>query len=82
MLTLPLTAAACGGASASGRDDGGTPVKDGTLTFAVNTEPLNLDPHASPQDVTGLFTRPVLDSLISLDARGGIRPWLATSTRS
>ncbi|MEW9532593.1 ABC transporter substrate-binding protein [Microbispora sp. NPDC049125] len=81
LLSLVMLTA-CGGTDATtqtaGRPDG-APVHGGTLVFGVNTEPLNLDPHASPQDVTGLFTRPVLDSLVSLDDKGGIHPWLASS---
>ncbi|MBE8525358.1 ABC transporter substrate-binding protein [Amycolatopsis sp. H6(2020)] len=50
-----------------------------TLRFAVQTGPSELDPHASQSDVTALLTRPVLDSLVSVDASGTVRPWLATS---
>ncbi|GAA0400878.1 ABC transporter substrate-binding protein [Microbispora corallina] len=74
-----LALSACGGTQAARAPQGGAPVKGGTLTFAVNTEPTCLDPHQSPQDVTGLFTRPALDSLVALDAKGTIHPWLATS---
>ncbi|MCW2920086.1 MAG: putative transporter dipeptide/oligopeptide binding protein [Actinomycetia bacterium] len=85
LVGLPLVSllflSACGGTSASNKvgDSSGAPVKGGTLTFGVNTEPICLDPHASPQDVAGLFTRPALDSLVSLDDQGKIHPWLATS---
>ncbi|XVQ06730.1 ABC transporter substrate-binding protein [Spirillospora sp. CA-255316] len=78
-LAAVLALAACGGSAADDGAGSGTPVKGGTLVYAVNTEPLNLDPHASPQDITGLYTRPVLDSLVSLDDKGGVHPWLATS---
>jgi peptide/nickel transport system substrate-binding protein len=75
-----LTLSACGnGTDADTGSGSNTPVQGGTLVYAVNTEPTNLDPHASPQDITGLYARPVLDSLVSLDAKGGIHPWLATS---
>ncbi|MFC4591388.1 ABC transporter substrate-binding protein [Sphaerisporangium corydalis] len=80
LALLPLAAlTACGGTPATTGTPSGAPAKGGTLVFGVNTEPLNLDPHASPQDVTGLFTRPALDSLVSLDDKGEIHPWLATS---
>ncbi|WP_182880275.1 ABC transporter substrate-binding protein [Microbispora sp. H10949] len=76
-----LALAACGTTgkdTAAGKAPAG-PVKGGTLTFAVNTEPSTcLDPHQSPADVAGLFTRPALDSLVSLDTEGKIHPWLAT----
>ncbi|GAB2786632.1 ABC transporter substrate-binding protein [Streptomyces daliensis] len=73
-----LALASCSGASGSDQKSE-EPVKGGKLTYAVNAEPVNLDPHASAQDVTGLFARPVLDSLVSMDAKGTIRPWLASS---
>lgn len=73
-----LLLSACDSGAAGGADPG-RPVSGGTLTYAVNSEPVNLDPHASPQDVTALFARPVLDSLVSMDADGRIRPWLARS---
>ncbi|WP_062431859.1 ABC transporter substrate-binding protein [Herbidospora daliensis] len=78
LLLLPLLAA-CGGTSAPEQAPAGPPAKGGSLVFGVNTEPANLDPHASPQDVTGLFTRPVLDSLVALDDKGDVHPWLASS---
>ncbi|GLX10976.1 ABC transporter substrate-binding protein [Microbispora sp. NBRC 16548] len=80
-LSLLLTLAACGtqGGGTSAAKAPAGPVKGGTLTFAVNTEPSTcLDPHQSPADVAGLFTRPALDSLVSLDTEGRIHPWLAT----
>ncbi|GAA0988936.1 ABC transporter substrate-binding protein [Acrocarpospora macrocephala] len=80
VLTVLLALTACGtSATPAAQAPAGAPAKGGTLVFGVNTEPINLDPHASPQDVTGLFTRPVLDSLVALDDKGGIHPWLATS---
>ncbi|POM23654.1 Heme-binding protein A precursor [Actinomadura rubteroloni] len=79
VLAAALALAGCGGTDAAGGTGSGTPVRGGTLVYAVNTEPVNLDPHASPQDVTGLFTRPALDSLVALDAKGGVHPWLATA---
>ncbi|MEU6714071.1 ABC transporter substrate-binding protein [Nonomuraea sp. NPDC046802] len=77
MLAASLGLTACGGGTA--QDRGATPVLGGTLRFAVHAEPSNLDPHASPSDVTGLLTRPVLDSLVAMDGAGRIRPWLAES---
>ncbi len=80
LLTALLALTACGGGnSADAGADPGRPVEGGTLVYAVNTEPTNLDPHASPQDITGLYTRPVLDSLVALDDQGRVHPWLASS---
>lgn len=78
LACLTLTLTACGGGTEDGKASD-RPVKGGTLKFAVNTEPALLDPHASPQDVTALFARPVLDSLVSMDKAGNIHPWLAKS---
>ncbi|GES00688.1 hypothetical protein Acor_27520 [Acrocarpospora corrugata] len=80
LTALLALAAACGSPAAPAQQAGtGALVSGGTLVFGVNTEPLNLDPYASPQDVTALFTRPALDSLVALDDKGGMHPWLATS---
>jgi peptide/nickel transport system substrate-binding protein len=75
-LVLAAAASACGSGNSGGS---GPPVNGGKLVYAVNAEPAVLDPHQSPQDVAALFTRPVLDSLVSLDAQGRVQPWLATS---
>jgi peptide/nickel transport system substrate-binding protein len=90
-LALTLTAAAlttglaaCGSdsstdtASAAGGGGGGKPVSGGTLKFAINSDTDCLDPHQSPADVAGFFSRPILDSLVALNADGTIKPWLAT----
>jgi peptide/nickel transport system substrate-binding protein len=81
-LALALAVAACGanGSQPSASDSPGasTPVAGGTLRFAINTETTCLDPHQSPADVAGFFTRPILDSLVALGSDGTIYPWLAT----
>jgi peptide/nickel transport system substrate-binding protein len=80
-LTAGLALAACGGASDAATPAGaaaGTPVAGGTLRFAINTETNCLDPHQSPADVAGFFSRPILDSLVALGDDGTIYPWLAT----
>jgi peptide/nickel transport system substrate-binding protein len=80
-----LAMAACGGGgspdpgAAGTSGPAGTPVSGGTLRFAINTETDCLDPHQSPADVAGFFSRPILDSLVALSADGTISPWLATS---
>ncbi len=75
-----LVLSACSGTDTGTTTAGaaGAPVSGGTLTFAVNTDGSCLDPHQSPADVDGLFSRPILDSLVSLSADGTIHPWLAT----
>ncbi|MGW4234054.1 ABC transporter substrate-binding protein [Streptomyces sp. NPDC004980] len=74
---LLLTACSSGddGTVAAGSDK---PVKGGTLTTAVDTEPVSWDIHASTQDVTAEIQRGVFDSLVSQDSDGTFHPWLAT----
>jgi peptide/nickel transport system substrate-binding protein len=88
-VTLPilLTLAACGSSSSASKaavggsssSAAGKPVSGGTLTFAINSDGSCLDPHQSPADVDGFFSRPIVDSLVSLADDGSIHPWLATA---
>lgn len=74
-----LFLAACSGTSGGGqRGAVGKPVSGGSLTYAVDTEPVSFDIHASPQDITGAIQRNVFDSLVHQDANGGFHSWLAT----
>ncbi|GAA1934220.1 ABC transporter substrate-binding protein [Kitasatospora viridis] len=74
----PLLLAGCGGQGGA-TAVAGKPVAGGTLTYAVDTEPVSWDPHVSTQDLTAELQRQVLDSLVSEDAEGKFHPWLATS---
>ena len=76
-LSLVLSARGSAGSGTAG--SAGSPVSDGTLTYAINTDADCLDPHQSPTDVAGFFARPILDSLVTLDSDGKILPWLAKS---
>jgi peptide/nickel transport system substrate-binding protein len=82
VLVLSLAVAACGQSkpesTAANGGAAAAPVAGGTLRFAINTETNCLDPHQSPADVAGFFTRPILDSLVALGSDGTIYPWLAT----
>jgi peptide/nickel transport system substrate-binding protein len=77
-LTLTVTACGSDGSEPAGAVTGSAPTAGGTLRFAINTETNCLDPHQSPADVAGFFTRPILDSLVALGSDGTIYPWLAT----
>jgi peptide/nickel transport system substrate-binding protein len=79
VASLSLVLAACDSSSGGASGATGNPVTGGTLTYAINTDADCLDPHQSPADVAGFFARPIVDSLVSLDAAGKIYPWLATS---
>ena len=72
-IALALVLTACG----SPAGDAGSPAGGGTLTFAVDGDADCLDPHQSAADVAGFLARPMLDSLVALDASGGLHPWLA-----
>lgn len=57
-----------------------TPQQGGTITFAVDVDPVgHLDVHSSQLDINAILMRPVFDSLVSQNADGGIVPWLAKS---
>ncbi|MGX2992946.1 ABC transporter substrate-binding protein [Streptomyces sp. JNUCC 64] len=75
---LLLTACSTDGDATSKPSAGKKPVRGGTLTTAVDTEPVSWDVHASTQDITAEIQRSVLDSLVSQDAEGKFHPWLAT----
>ncbi len=80
VLVALALAAGCGSGGGSGPKGGPAgPVRGGTLTYAINSAPLCLDPHVSTQDITAEIQRNVLDSLISQDAQGRFHPWLAES---
>ncbi|MEV4418977.1 ABC transporter substrate-binding protein [Patulibacter sp. NPDC049589] len=66
------------GSSSNASASTGKPVSGGTLRFAINSDSNCLDPHQSPADVAGFFSRPILDSLVALDVDGKLSPWLAT----
>ncbi|WP_220503399.1 ABC transporter substrate-binding protein [Microbispora sp. H10885] len=66
--------AAPGKAEAAGA---ASPRTGGTLRLAVEKEPECLDPHQSPTESARLLTRPLVDSLVYQDPRGGLHPWLA-----
>ncbi len=57
-----------------------TPQAGGTITFAVDVDPVgHLDVHSSQLDINAILQRPVFDSLVSQNADGSIVPWLAKS---
>ncbi|MCK9896240.1 ABC transporter substrate-binding protein [Frankia sp. AgB32] len=76
--TLALTA--CGSDSGSGGSaTAGTPKAGGTLTYALDVEPTCFDLQVNPQGITGDIERGVVDSLVTIDAKGSFHPWLASS---
>lgn len=77
VLTLTGTIAACGDSSPSG--SGEQPTSGGTLTFALDSSPDNLDPHSSSSAVNATVMRQIYDSLVWRTNDGELEPWLATS---
>ncbi|MDQ0943440.1 ABC transporter substrate-binding protein [Streptomyces sp. V1I1] len=71
-LALGCVATGCGSGAAGGG-------RDGRITYAVDSQPDCMDPQISPYDITAALSRNVFDSLVTMDARGQIGPWLATS---
>lgn len=78
-LLTPVVEACAGPSGKPAAGAAGTPVRGGTAIYAVDTEPVSFDIHASPQDITGEIQRNVFDSLVAEDAQGQFHPWLATS---
>ncbi|WP_329499307.1 ABC transporter substrate-binding protein [Kitasatospora herbaricolor] len=75
--TLLLAGCGSGGGSAAAGGDAAKPVEGGSLTYAVDTEPVSFDIHASSQDITGAIQRNVFDSLVRQDDKGEFHAWLA-----
>lgn len=77
-----LLLAGCTSGATSATTAGGSsskPVQGGSVTYAVDTEPVSWDIDVSQQDVTGSIQRNVFDSLVYQDPKGTFHPWLATS---
>ncbi|MEU4173860.1 ABC transporter substrate-binding protein [Streptomyces sp. NPDC026589] len=60
-----------------GLSEGRAPLPGNVVTFAYDQQPECLDPQVSPKDVTGLVTRNMVDSLVSMEPDGTFHPWLA-----
>jgi peptide/nickel transport system substrate-binding protein len=74
-----LLLSACGGGSSASAPAAGSPTSGGTITFATDREPTCLDPAVGGDQPQSLIARAYLDSLVSQDQDGTIKPWLATS---
>jgi peptide/nickel transport system substrate-binding protein len=74
LVTALSALAACG---SDGDGDGGS--SGGTLTFALDSSPDNLDPNSSSSAVNAEVMRQVFDSLVHRTKDGEYEPWLASS---
>lgn len=77
VLALALFLTACSGDVERSAEAGG-PVSGGSLTWAVETEPLTFNPHQYAQAKARLLVWNTFEALLTHDDRGGYVPWLAT----
>ncbi|MFC5924136.1 ABC transporter substrate-binding protein [Micromonospora vulcania] len=56
----------------------GQPRSGGTLTWAVETEPITLNPHQYAQAKARLLVWNTFESLLTYDKQGTVVPWLAS----
>src|SRR5213594_14976 len=85
LTTLALVLAACGstpvsgttGGAASGTPAAGKPIYGGTITFGLENDVSNLDPMLSGLFVDRNIHYAMYDSLVRVDVKGNIIPWLA-----
>ena len=71
-------AAGCSGGGATASAQAGRPVPGGSLTWAVENEPITLNPHQYAQAKARLLVWNTFEALLTHDGEGGYLPWLAT----
>ncbi|MCX5064405.1 ABC transporter substrate-binding protein [Micromonospora lupini] len=76
----PLLAvlAGCSTGAAPAAEAAGEPRSGGALTWAVETEPITLNPHQYAQAKARLLVWNTFESLLTYDKQGKLVPWLAT----
>ncbi|MCM3884782.1 ABC transporter substrate-binding protein [Frankia sp. R82] len=79
VATLALSACGSSSGSDGGTAAGAAPKAGGTVTYALDVEPTCFDLQVNPQGITADIERGVVDSLVTVDAKGAFHPWLATS---
>jgi peptide/nickel transport system substrate-binding protein len=85
LTVLALVTGACAGAPPTSTTGGATaaptaeakPVTGGTLTFSINSDITDMDPLRSRLFVDRNLMYQMYDSLVRIDAKGTIIPWLA-----
>lgn len=80
-LAMTLGLAGCDGDQEKGpaTATADKPVSGGTLIYATDREPSCLDPHSLGDMPQVFIAQQFLDSLVSMDDKGHIGPWLASS---
>jgi peptide/nickel transport system substrate-binding protein len=78
-LALSLTSACSSGPSGTAAGaEAGRPVSGGSLTWAVETEPITFNPHQYAQAKARLLVWNSFEALLTHDSQGGYLPWLST----
>jgi peptide/nickel transport system substrate-binding protein len=79
VLLAALVLAACAGPQTGGGTSptAGKPVAGGTITFALEDDPIDFDPLRSRAFIDRNVHYQIYDSLVRIDASGKIVPWLA-----
>lgn len=78
-LTAVLAAATgCSPGTTPASGAAGQPRSGGTLTWAIETEPITLNPHLYAQAKARLLVWNTFESLLTYDQQGKLVPWLAT----
>ncbi|MEU8216511.1 ABC transporter substrate-binding protein [Micromonospora taraxaci] len=78
LAPLLAVVAACSTGAAPAAETAGQPRSGGTLTWAVETEPITLNPHQYAQAKARLLVWNTFESLLTYDKQGKLAPWLAT----
>jgi peptide/nickel transport system substrate-binding protein len=77
-VTVLALLGACSNDPAGSAEDAGQPVSGGSLTWAVETEPITFNPHLYAQAKARLLVWNTFEALLTHDSQGGYLPWLAT----
>jgi peptide/nickel transport system substrate-binding protein len=77
-IALALVLTACSSAQPGEAGGAGQPVSGGSLTWAVETEPITFNPHQYAQAKARLLVWNTFEALLTHDSQGGYLPWLST----
>ncbi|GIF14722.1 ABC transporter substrate-binding protein [Actinoplanes teichomyceticus] len=78
VATTLLLLAGCSAEPSGAAAGPGEPVTGGSLTWAVETEPITFNPHQYAQAKTRLLVWNTFEALLTHDDKGGYLPWLAS----
>ncbi|MET8525902.1 ABC transporter substrate-binding protein [Micromonospora sp. NPDC005172] len=78
LAPLLAVVAGCSTGATPAAEAAGQPRSGGGLTWAVETEPITLNPHQYAQAKARLLVWNTFESLLTYDRQGKLAPWLAT----